>query len=169
MATPTTFMCDSCTQSSWLPVHGMQTQQPRDRPSLQTITVQTFLKAVFLLGEIYSVNKYKKNLLKSVYIKLSNEPSTTCDSRTLCFVVVGILIWYRNKQHFELTDVVITRDYCSMYNRHNDLCVGLNVNSHDEDPNDTCVHYSTEHLLKHSLSLTMESFISRQFAFSCST
>ena len=29
-----------------------------------------------------------------------------------CFVVVGILIWYHNKQHFELSDIVITRDYC---------------------------------------------------------
>ena len=28
-----------------------------------------------------------------------------------CFVIVGILIWYRNKQHFELLDMV-TRDYC---------------------------------------------------------
>ena len=28
------------------------------------------------------------------------------------FIVVGILIWYHNKQHFELSDVVITRDYC---------------------------------------------------------
>ena len=29
-----------------------------------------------------------------------------------CFVIVGILMWYHNKQHFELPDIVITRDYC---------------------------------------------------------
>ena len=30
------------------------------------------------------------------------------------FVVVGILIWYHNKHHFELSDIVIiTRDYCN--------------------------------------------------------
>ena len=28
------------------------------------------------------------------------------------FVIVEILIWYHNKQHFELSDIVITRDYC---------------------------------------------------------
>ena len=32
-----------------------------------------------------------------------------------CFVVVGILIWYRNKQHFELLDIVIMRDYCTKF------------------------------------------------------
>ena len=26
--------------------------------------------------------------------------------------MVGILIWYHNKQHFKLSDIVITRDYC---------------------------------------------------------
>ena len=31
-----------------------------------------------------------------------------------CFVIVGILIWYHNKQHFELSDIVITRDYCNL-------------------------------------------------------
>ena len=30
----------------------------------------------------------------------------------LRFAVVGILIWYHNKQHFKLSDIVITRDYC---------------------------------------------------------
>ena len=30
-----------------------------------------------------------------------------------CFVMVGILIWYHSKQHFELSDIVIMRDYCT--------------------------------------------------------
>ena len=32
-----------------------------------------------------------------------------------CFVIVGILIWYHNKQHFELSTIVITRDYCKSF------------------------------------------------------
>ena len=30
-----------------------------------------------------------------------------------CFVIVGILIWYHNKQNFGVSDIVITRDYCT--------------------------------------------------------
>ena len=30
-----------------------------------------------------------------------------------CFVIVWILIWYHNKQHFALSDIVITRDCCN--------------------------------------------------------
>ena len=45
-----------------------------------------------------------------------------------CFVVVGILIWYHNKQHFELSDIVITRDHCifivSDVNS-NSMCISL--------------------------------------------
>ena len=33
-----------------------------------------------------------------------------------CLVIVGILIWYHNKQHFELSDIVIMRDY-SIWNK----------------------------------------------------
>ena len=31
-----------------------------------------------------------------------------------CFVIVGILIWYHNKQHFELLDIIIARDCCML-------------------------------------------------------
>ena len=30
-----------------------------------------------------------------------------------CFEIVGILIWYHNMQYFELSDILITRDYCN--------------------------------------------------------
>ena len=29
-----------------------------------------------------------------------------------CFAIIGILTWYHNKQHFELSDIIITRDHC---------------------------------------------------------
>jgi hypothetical protein len=32
-----------------------------------------------------------------------------------CGVMVGIQIWYRNKQYFAITDTVITRDHCTMF------------------------------------------------------
>ena len=36
-----------------------------------------------------------------------------------CWVIVGIMIWYHNEQHFELSDIVITRDNCILKDPHN--------------------------------------------------
>ena len=50
----------------------------------------------------------------------------------LCFVIVGILIWYHNKQYFKLSDIVITRDYCIFDNgktdRQKDTLTRENIN-----------------------------------------
>ena len=34
-----------------------------------------------------------------------------------CLEMVGIQIWYRNKHYFVITEIVITRVYCSLCNK----------------------------------------------------
>ena len=58
-----------------------------------------------VVSRYYDIGGIRKKYHNIQTIELSS-------TNFLCFVVVGILIWYRNKQHFELSDIVIRRDYC---------------------------------------------------------
>ena len=53
-----------------------------------------------------------------------------CSINFYWFVIVGILIWYQSKQHFELSNIVIMRDSCSkivLIIAYTDVHISLNV------------------------------------------
>ena len=80
-------------------------------------------KEVFLLASVYirhkhytyyntysslSLLRYTAGIRKKYHnIQTIEISSINCE----CFVIVGILIWYHNKQHLELSDIMIMRDH----------------------------------------------------------